>query len=242
MKRAVIFLVLVVLLLVSVSVYAQDGSPTDNACNPGGALDGKCTTDWHWTCGWYLARFYQGTAAGVPSSCQSLVSSLPAELQKPGALAYIPPYEPEVGSAGDNACNEGGSMTGKCTTDWHWTCGWYLARYDAGVFKSVPAACQILLDVRPPRPEAASSSVTTTACFNSVAGLVCVTGNVFTGDNAPPDGVIDVTYYLLTDAVVGPSGTCPAGTAYVTDITGFIADVEAFVLSLGFPPTGDICL
>jgi hypothetical protein len=80
------------------------------------------------------------------------------------------------------------------------------------------------LDVRPPRPEAASSSPrTTTACFNSVAGLACVTGNVF------------------TDAVVGPSGTCPAGTFYLDDITSFIPDVRAFLLSLGFPPTGDIC-
>lgn len=59
-----------------------------------------------------------------------------------------------------NACNEGGSMEGKCNVDfngdgeisefevtWAWTCGWYMARYDAGIFSrnQVPVFCESLL-------------------------------------------------------------------------------------------------
>jgi hypothetical protein len=59
-----------------------------------------------------------------------------------------------------NACNEGGSMEGKCNIDfngdgevsdyevtWAWTCGWYMIRYDAGVFarNQVPVFCSSLL-------------------------------------------------------------------------------------------------
>jgi hypothetical protein len=61
-----------------------------------------------------------------------------------------------------NACNEGGSMEGKCNIDfdengtvddyeilWAWTCGWYIARYDAGIFAEVPSYCQSLLPSEP---------------------------------------------------------------------------------------------
>jgi hypothetical protein len=61
-----------------------------------------------------------------------------------------------------NACNEGGSMEGKCNIDfdengtvddyeilWAWTCGWYIARYDAGIFAEVPSYCQSLLASEP---------------------------------------------------------------------------------------------
>lgn len=57
-----------------------------------------------------------------------------------------------------NACNEGGSMEGKCNidfdgngivdqyeVDWAWECGWYIIRYDAGMLSSVPERCQTLL-------------------------------------------------------------------------------------------------
>jgi hypothetical protein len=59
-----------------------------------------------------------------------------------------------------NACNEGGAMAGKCNIDfdengvvddyeiaWAWTCGWYIARYNAGIISrsQVPVFCSSLL-------------------------------------------------------------------------------------------------
>lgn len=60
---------------------------------------------------------------------------------------------PEVGSPADNACNEGGSMAGKCDSEWEWDCGYYLARWLsaggwAGTYR-LPVWCEVLL---PPRP------------------------------------------------------------------------------------------
>jgi hypothetical protein len=64
-----------------------------------------------------------------------------------------------------NACNEGGSMEGKCNVDfngdgevsdyevtWAWTCGWYIHRYNAGVFSrnQVPVFCSSLLPAEVP--------------------------------------------------------------------------------------------
>ena len=63
-----------------------------------------------------------------------------------------------------NACAEGGSMEGKCNVDfngdgeindyevtWAWTCGWYIIRYDAGIFSraQVPVFCSSLLPSEP---------------------------------------------------------------------------------------------
>jgi hypothetical protein len=58
---------------------------------------------------------------------------------------------PALGSKEDNACNEGGSMSPGCTSDWAWSCGWYLARFQSGLYSraQVPATCAILL---PPLP------------------------------------------------------------------------------------------
>lgn len=57
-----------------------------------------------------------------------------------------------------NACAEGGAMEGKCNIDfdgngivddyevaWAWACGWYMIRYDAGIFAEVPSWCQSLI-------------------------------------------------------------------------------------------------
>jgi hypothetical protein len=46
-----------------------------------------------------------------------------------------------------NACYEGGNMEGKCDTEWEWTCGWYMIRYDYGLFsrETIPASCATLL-------------------------------------------------------------------------------------------------
>lgn len=57
-----------------------------------------------------------------------------------------------------NACFEGGTMAGKCDSEWAWTCGWYLIRYEAGIFSRAvfPDTCAILL---PSLIESAPTSV-----------------------------------------------------------------------------------
>lgn len=88
--------------------------------------------------------------------------------------------EPEIGTAADNACNEGGPMAGKCDIDWEWICGWHLARWTSGGgwggTYTMPTTCTILLPPRPPVivVEALVSGPTGPA-FPSV-GCVRVTG------------------------------------------------------------------
>jgi hypothetical protein len=76
-------LILLLTLLVPVGITSAGdpaiGSPDDNACNAGGVMDGKCTTEWHWVCGWYLARLNKNliTRAQFPAQCSSLLAPLP---------------------------------------------------------------------------------------------------------------------------------------------------------------------
>ena len=64
-------------------------------------------------------------------------------------------YNPEPFTPEDNACYEGGSMwrdpseSDGCTTDWHWECGWYVARYEADVYTEddIPAWCDSLINM-----------------------------------------------------------------------------------------------
>jgi hypothetical protein len=60
--------------------------------------------------------------------------------------------EPDAGTRADNECYEGGTMEGKCDTLWAWIGGWYVARYNQGIFtrEQVPATYQILLPPPPP--------------------------------------------------------------------------------------------
>lgn len=247
MKRAsLLLLVLVVLAVLSGGVSAQEESPAENACNPGGLMEGKCDTAWEWECGYYLAQFFEGKIASVPATCQSLVNTLPANFQRSGANIYVPPYTPEAGSAGDNACNPGGSMAGSCNSEWAWTCGWYIARYDAGVFTSVPRTCQILLDLRPQRP-ATATTASGPVCIITTSyrpgSKMCMSGNVFTVDWFPLDGVPEETYTVLTDSVVGNSGGCAAiGKIWLNDVAAFVTEARTLAISLGFPLTGDGCV
>ncbi len=65
------------------------------------------------------------------------------------ALGIMPVYasDPEPGTAADNECNPGGTMAGKCDTDWEWQAGWYLARYNRNQLTAaqVPATYRGLL-------------------------------------------------------------------------------------------------
>jgi hypothetical protein len=76
----------------------------------------------------------------------------------------------------DNECYDGGTLEGKCNTldvngdyvvdqrdtDWMWTCGWYLARFNDGRMRrlQVPEGCRIILGIfiHHPRPLTEGSS------------------------------------------------------------------------------------
>jgi len=94
MKRLfrLILLSSVLLLSVIVAIIASANepkpeTPEDNACYAGGEMDGKCDTDWEWTCGWYLARWI--TAGGwygdfvMPTDCLILITLRPINVIHP---------------------------------------------------------------------------------------------------------------------------------------------------------------
>lgn len=66
----------------------------------------------------------------------------------------------------DNACYTGGSLEGKCDwptekeDEWAWDCGWYIARYDTGVFTlgQIPEWCNYFI---------ATEDVIETICYDS---------------------------------------------------------------------------
>jgi hypothetical protein len=74
-------------------------------------------------------------------------------------VVSIPLYAQETPE--DNECYDGGTMAGKCDTDWAWTCGWYLARFNQGIFtrEQVPLTCHILLPPPAPSVPAASADI-----------------------------------------------------------------------------------
>lgn len=72
-----------------------EGSPEDNACNSGGQMEGKCDSEWHWVCGYYMARFYSQSydqggydTSLVPDWCASLLPPAP-EPAVPGSVCIV---------------------------------------------------------------------------------------------------------------------------------------------------------
>jgi hypothetical protein len=76
--------ILLMLLVMAVPITAQQpGTPEDNACYPGGEMEGQCDTLWEWECGWYLARWttnggYGNASNFFPDWCGSLLPPLPS--------------------------------------------------------------------------------------------------------------------------------------------------------------------
>lgn len=89
-KSNTIFITLLTLLISSVFVLADgtddEGNPNDpnvndraNACYEGGAMEGKCDTDWEWMCGWHVIRLdpqNEDLRASFPPACISLLPPL----------------------------------------------------------------------------------------------------------------------------------------------------------------------
>ena len=72
----------------------------------------------------------------------------------------------------DNECYEGGEMDARCSTVYDWIIGWYLARYNQGMFTRDDMPAWIASSLFPPEPEPSNSDTgpaTPANCLNLVA-------------------------------------------------------------------------
>lgn len=94
---AMLMLVSGVMLMSATPTYAEEpavGTPEDNACNPGGVMEGKCDTDWEWGCGYYLARWISAGGWGgnyaMNTDCVSLLPPVPVvAVTEDGSVAGV---------------------------------------------------------------------------------------------------------------------------------------------------------
>jgi hypothetical protein len=101
-----LFALLFIFIMTSSIVFAQSGvddqgNPNDpavnesaNACYSGGAMEGKCDSEWAWMCGWHLIRLDPEndiSRAEFPAACSSL---LPPRSETPPAAAPSVPSAP----------------------------------------------------------------------------------------------------------------------------------------------------
>lgn len=130
----------------------------------------------------------------------------------------------------DNACEAGGSMAGKCTSEWHWTCGWYVARYERGEFSlgQVPADCaaSLIVPYLPPTQVVEQFCTMTTQIYPST----------FTFAYAPGSAVPAGTYAVASDKVFGGGAatehfadyfSSKPAIVYITPTSIILADVIA---------------
>jgi hypothetical protein len=114
--------------------------------------------------------------------------------------------DPAIGSPDDNACNAGGVMDGKCTTEWHWVCGWYLARWQSNGGWLTPNnpfndACASLLPPRPVSEAAAFAATTTIICIRDGSNLLDLSYPSFSGVS----GYVRVYFHTT---IIGFEQTC----------------------------------
>lgn len=144
----------------------------------------------------------------------------------------------EPGTKEDNACNEGGSMAGKCETAWHWVCGWYLARWEANGGWNTPNnrlndACLSLL---PPQ----DTSVASPVCF-----LIFGAWNLCFADDGTSTAdlifsPIKPDYKLLATTFILP-GICPVGTVVGFPVFILSPQQQEYMLSLGYSTNSLLC-
>jgi hypothetical protein len=166
-----------------------------------------------------------------------LILSLLAPLSVASAQA------PSIGSKEDNACNPGGSMAGKCTTEWQWRCGWFLARWEAngGWFtlgNALDGQCLSLLPPAPITPQDALALNVGPICILTFGGIIqfCILGNRASHDFLGSPQSPDLDYLII------PSFPCPAPfTDGVFGVSSLAPEARALANSLGFPDSDIVC-
>jgi hypothetical protein len=136
---------------------------------------------------------------------------------------YISAQEDDQGNPNDphvndraNACYEDGSMESKCDTEWEWICGWYMIRFDAGIFSrsEVPAMCNSLLPI-----EIESTGTVEEEVISNCAGMIYGSFFVQFGSGnflpSPVMGHIDIectsnTSLIFLDLVYTTAGVADA--------------------------------
>lgn len=141
----------------------------------------------------------------------------------------------EPGTKADNACYEGGSMAGKCDTEWEWVCGYYLARWESAGGWNTPnnlfnSACISLL---PPPPVAGTPVAEVLELCRTGGGVTfCIYSNgVATGDTGS-NGSIDNVALHTTGPIPASCPSSFAGRVFFGTIT-----VAASTLNFLFTPS-----
>lgn len=123
-----------------------------------------------------------------------------------------------------NACFEDGSMAGECDTDWEWTCGWYMIRYENGIFGSsqVPAFCDSLLGI-----EEVSVPVVD-ICAGPFSGFAYIHFGAANFLASPvqvySDSACTITYMPIPISVAyAPDGAAEASTICAANLPGSVA-------------------
>lgn len=92
-----------------------------------------------------ITRIYAGDTLCIPPGGRDTQSASGATTEDTNTenLANDPELNPNA-----NACLEGGSMAGKCNSDWEWTCGWHLIRLENGLISQdeFPGGCFSLIN------------------------------------------------------------------------------------------------
>lgn len=90
LKRTILTMLIMLFSVVLVSADGVDdqGNPNDpdvnnraNACFYGGAMEGKCDTEWEWYCGWHVIRLDAQDEVSRAAFPQGCVSLLPAYIE-----------------------------------------------------------------------------------------------------------------------------------------------------------------
>lgn len=169
-------------------------------------------------------------------------------------LSNVTAQQPLPGTPQDNACNIGGTMEGKCDTQWEWTCGWYVAQwFNKGGWNTanntIPDWClpDILLPPKPP-PSTPDPTEPATVCdnFNTNADRYCLTQNVGEIDLLR-DGSINRRDLILpanttTCPVPYQDGPVAPDTVAVAYAGAAYANVRALLLSKGYGTTRKVCI
>lgn len=96
MRRFLLIVTLFIGVMLGNLTTAQESTnEIDNECYTGGELEGKCTTEWDWTCGWYI-RNWRNTGGPIPDWCHYQINPVPAA----SAVVNPPKPVPQYPSAG----------------------------------------------------------------------------------------------------------------------------------------------
>lgn len=114
-----------------------------------------------------------------------------------------------------NSCYEGGNMAGKCDSDWAWTCGWYVMRWEADNTYIVPDECSSLVFYAPP-PE---PTLVVPTCYSTNIAYLKFTGGVNVSPSADEFSDADCTDYLNEVTLVEAEDKTSADAACIAIIT-----------------------